>query len=173
MDSTSRPGKSHQDPNPLTRLLRETEGSHGTFDINNSRPGSPFIVPATSGLEPTDSILGGRLGPSLLKRATATAELAEGAGVKRPWLMYLSYYIPCIAWIGRYRWNYFIGDLVAGGWYPLPWHRASRVANIGIVTMASFYIPMALSLSANLAHLPPIHGLYAFAIQPLVWIPPP
>lgn len=34
--------------------------------------------------------------------------------------------------------------------------------------MASFYIPMALSLSANLAHLPPIHGLYAFAIQPLV-----
>lgn len=35
--------------------------------------------------------------------------------------------------------------------------------------MASFYIPMALSLSANLAHLPPIHGLYAFAIQPLVY----
>lgn len=39
----------------------------------------------------------------------------------------------------------------------------------GIVTMASFYIPMALSLSANLAHLPPIHGLYSFAIQPLVY----
>ena len=38
----------------------------------------------------------------------------------------------------------------------------------GIVTMASFYIPIALSLSANLAHLPPIHGLYAFAVQPLV-----
>lgn len=37
-----------------------------------------------------------------------------------------------------------------------------------VVTMASFYIPMALSLSANLAHLPPIHGLYSFAIQPLV-----
>ena len=36
------------------------------------------------------------------------------------------------------------------------------------MTMASFYIPMALSLSANLANLPPIHGLYAFAIQPLV-----
>lgn len=28
---------------------------------------------------------------------------------------------------------------------------------------------MALSLSANLAHLPPIHGLYSFAIQPLVY----
>lgn len=37
--------------------------------------------------------------------------------------------------------------------------------------MASFYIPMALSLSANLAHLPPIHGLYSFAIQPLVHSP--
>ena len=35
--------------------------------------------------------------------------------------------------------------------------------------MASFYIPMALSLSANLAHLTPIHGLYAFAVQPLVY----
>jgi high affinity sulfate transporter 1 len=35
--------------------------------------------------------------------------------------------------------------------------------------MASFYIPMALSLSANLAHLPAIHGLYAFAVQPLVY----
>ena len=35
--------------------------------------------------------------------------------------------------------------------------------------MASFYIPMALSLSANLARLPPINGLYAFAIQPLVY----
>lgn len=35
--------------------------------------------------------------------------------------------------------------------------------------MASIYIPMALSLSANLAHLPPIHGLYAFAVQPIVY----
>lgn len=28
---------------------------------------------------------------------------------------------------------------------------------------------MALSLSANLAHLPPIHGLYAFAVQPIIY----
>jgi MFS superfamily sulfate permease-like transporter len=45
-------------------------------------------------------------------------------------------------------------------------------AEIGLtvaVTMASFYIPMALSLSANLAHLPPIYGLYGFAVQPLVY----
>ena len=35
--------------------------------------------------------------------------------------------------------------------------------------MASIYIPMALSLSANLAHLPAIHGLYGFAIQPLIY----
>jgi MFS superfamily sulfate permease-like transporter len=35
--------------------------------------------------------------------------------------------------------------------------------------MASFYIPMSLSYASNLAHLPPIHGLYAFAINPLIY----
>lgn len=35
--------------------------------------------------------------------------------------------------------------------------------------MASFYLPMALSLAANLAHVPPIHGLYAFVFNPLVY----
>lgn len=35
--------------------------------------------------------------------------------------------------------------------------------------MASFYIPMSLSYASNLAHLPPIHGLYSFAINPLIY----
>ncbi|PWW73953.1 hypothetical protein C7212DRAFT_283826 [Tuber magnatum] len=157
MSSPNRHGRSHHnDPNPLTRLLRDSEGTpdHGTFtsqDFRDSRPGSPRVIPVTTGSEPPDlrSGLSGR--GTFLKRATATAELAENAGVKRPWLMYMSYYIPCIGWVGRYKWSFLLGDVVAG------------------VTMASFYIPMALSLSANLAHLPPIHGLYGFAIQPLVY----
>lgn len=37
------------------------------------------------------------------------------------------------------------------------------------LTIASFYIPMALSLSSNLAHAPPINGLYAFVINPFVY----
>lgn len=37
------------------------------------------------------------------------------------------------------------------------------------MTIASFYIPMALSLSSNLAHAPPINGLYAFVFNPLMY----
>lgn len=35
--------------------------------------------------------------------------------------------------------------------------------------MASFYIPMALSLASNLAHIPPINGLYTFFFNCLVY----
>lgn len=37
------------------------------------------------------------------------------------------------------------------------------------LTIASFYIPMALSLSSNLAHAPPINGLYSFVINPFFY----
>lgn len=40
---------------------------------------------------------------------------------------------------------------------------------IAALTMASFYIPMSLSLAANLAHVPAINGLYTFAINPLIY----
>lgn len=125
MSSPSRPERPHRhDADPLTRLLRDSEGSadHGTFTsqhFRDSRPGSPRVVPTTTGPEPTDSIRLGLSRPAtFLKRATATAELAENAGVKRPWLMYMSYYIPCIGWIGRYKWSYLLGDVVAGGLFP-------------------------------------------------------
>lgn len=35
--------------------------------------------------------------------------------------------------------------------------------------MASFYLPMSLSYAANLGHIPPINGLYAFAFNPFVY----
>lgn len=35
--------------------------------------------------------------------------------------------------------------------------------------MASIYIPMALSLSSNLAHAPPINGLYSFVFCPFIY----
>lgn len=51
----------------------------------------------------------------------------------------------------QYRWSWLRGDLISA------------------ITMASFYLPMALSLASNLAHVPPIHGLYAFVFNPLVY----
>ena len=64
---------------------------------------------------------------------------------------YLLYYIPFTNWIRQYKWSYLEGDLVAA------------------LTMASFYIPMSLSLASNLAHVPPINGLYSFVFNPLIY----
>jgi hypothetical protein len=57
--------------------------------------------------------------------------------------------VPLLAWIPQYRWRHLQGDLIAA------------------ITMASFYIPMALSLASNLAHVPPINGLYSFVFNPV------
>ncbi|KAK6507746.1 hypothetical protein TWF481_006168 [Arthrobotrys musiformis] len=80
-----------------------------------------------------------------------TSELARQSGVRHPRLMYMSYYIPAIKWIPHYDLKYLAGDVIAG------------------ITMASIYIPMALSLASNLAHVPPVQGLYSFAIVPVVY----
>lgn len=78
-------------------------------------------------------------------------QLAEQAGFRDTPLMYLSYYIPFLNWIRQYKLSYAKGDFVAA------------------CTLASIYMPMALSLAANLAHVPPIHGLYAFVFNPLIY----
>lgn len=64
---------------------------------------------------------------------------------------YLQYYFPFLKWIKQYRWDFLQGDLVAA------------------LTMASFYIPMALSYASNLGHMPPINGLYSFALNPFMY----
>ncbi|KAJ5647932.1 hypothetical protein N7490_004304 [Penicillium lividum] len=65
--------------------------------------------------------------------------------------LYISYYIPFFNWIGQYRWSFLRGDLISA------------------LTISSVYIPMALSLASNLAHAPPVNGLYSFVIHPLVY----
>ncbi|KAJ5989514.1 hypothetical protein N7481_004724 [Penicillium waksmanii] len=65
--------------------------------------------------------------------------------------LYISYYIPFFNWIGQYRWEFLRGDLIAA------------------ITVSSIYIPMALSLASNLAHAPPVNGLYSFVIHPFVY----
>ena len=64
---------------------------------------------------------------------------------------YMSYYIPFFNWITQYRLSFIRGDLIAA------------------MTVASIYIPMALSLSENLAHAPPVNGLYAFVFHPFIY----
>ncbi|KAH8694984.1 putative sulfate transporter [Talaromyces proteolyticus] len=80
-----------------------------------------------------------------------TPMLTAQIGAKRRRRMYLYYYIPFLNWVAQYRWDFFRGDLIAA------------------LTIASFYIPMALSLSSNLAHAPPINGLYSFVVNPLIY----
>lgn len=64
---------------------------------------------------------------------------------------YFTYYIPFLAWVRQYKWVHLQGDLVAA------------------LTMASFYLPMALSYASNLAHVPPISGLYSFVFNPIIY----
>lgn len=64
---------------------------------------------------------------------------------------YLSYYLPVMVWAREYSWSYFKGDF------------------IGALTVAGMYIPMALSLADNLAHVPPLNGLYSFVFNPLIY----
>ncbi len=51
----------------------------------------------------------------------------------------------------QYKLSYLQGDIVAA------------------ITMASFYLPMALSLAANLAHVSPLNGLYSFVFNPFIY----
>ncbi|KAL3482263.1 sulfate transporter family-domain-containing protein [Aspergillus californicus] len=70
--------------------------------------------------------------------------------VKNSKSLYISYYIPFFNWITQYHLSYLRGDFSAA------------------LTVASIYIPMGLSLS-NIAHAPPINGLYSFVIQPFIY----
>ncbi|KKA29414.1 hypothetical protein TD95_004606 [Thielaviopsis punctulata] len=54
-------------------------------------------------------------------------------------------------WLRQYKASYLSGDITSA------------------LTMATIYIPMALSLSSNLAHLPAINGLYSFFFGPLIY----
>jgi hypothetical protein len=85
------------------------------------------------------------------KKMSTTSYLAERHGIKNTTSMYFTYYIPFLAWTRQYRWRHLQGDLIAA------------------ITMASFYIPMALSLASNLAHVPPINGLYSFVFNPIIY----
>ncbi|KIW25697.1 uncharacterized protein PV07_08858 [Cladophialophora immunda] len=128
----------------------ESEGSTnlsfgGRYADDMAADGSPR--------DPVRGILGEAVTDTLApsKSLSTTRWLAERHGIKSHRYMYFSYYFPFVKWVGQYRWSWFQGDLVAA------------------LTMASFYIPMSLSYAANLAHIPPINGLYSFVFNPLIY----
>lgn len=85
------------------------------------------------------------------KKMSTSSALAAKAGIRDTTAMYASYYIPSLAWMTQLDYGLLRHDLIAA------------------LTVASFYLPMALSLADNLAHVPAIHGLYAFLFCPLVY----
>ncbi|KAK8051479.1 sulfate transporter 4.1 [Apiospora rasikravindrae] len=167
----SRPGpsspKSPDESTETTSLLHEHAHpgpcSHGTF---SPRAGSPM----GSSYKTTDTDTGSLAGSEQdgdraariswkralsakvkSKKMTSSGALAEQHGFKDSPLMYLSYYVPCLIWMRQYNWTWLKGDLTAA------------------ITIASMYLPMALSYADNLAHVPPINGLYAFVFNPLIY----
>jgi hypothetical protein len=163
-----------KEPTPRTRLLGNDDatGSEGTtsprglgrYRHYGSFAGSIRSVDSFGGTYPgiletivgdtpsaTSPLLGGAGQHKNGKKKSTTRWLAERHGVKTTRMMYFQYYIPIFNWTRQYKWRYLKGDLVAA------------------ITMASFYIPMALSYASNLAHVPPVHGLYSFALNPLIY----
>lgn len=80
-----------------------------------------------------------------------SSELAERHGVDDNAFMYLSYYLPALIWMRQYKLSYIKGDFIAA------------------LTIAGMYLPMALSLADNLAHVPAINALYSFVFNPFCY----
>lgn len=64
---------------------------------------------------------------------------------KFDWYAYVAYYLPILRWLPLYSRANFLGDFLAG------------------VSLASFQIPLVMSLATSLAKLPPLVGLYSAA----------
>lgn len=177
------PSGTHEAANESTSLLRDWrervhEGpcNHGTFSPRPGTPSSSILDPICldAGESPRgepeigsstvpiigpvlDHIVGGAnwkqrwVKRMRSKKINNSHALAEEAGLQDSMTMYLSYYVPFLIWMRQYKSQYLKGDLIAA------------------ITMASFYLPMALSLADNLAHVPPINGLYAFVFNPIIY----
>ncbi|KAJ6166984.1 hypothetical protein N7470_002431 [Penicillium chermesinum] len=163
------------EPDVRTRLLESYERSdpvcgerrcsHGTFSPRIETAETPTYLGFTTSNNNHGNYEGGNTGASsnsfggngrpgsdpgsehLSQMKASLSALSMNESKK----LYISYYIPFFNWISQYRWSYLRGDFVAS------------------LTIASIYIPMALSLAANLAHAPPINGLYSFVIHPFIY----
>ncbi|EEY22469.1 sulfate transporter 4.1 [Verticillium alfalfae VaMs.102] len=147
--------------------INEGHGGHGTFSPRPSSPVTSFnsyendTASNASQRGGLDKVINSITGSedwrkswhkSVMSRSITNSDrLAAEAGFKANTRMYLSYYFPFLQWMPQYKWSYLKGDFVAS------------------LTVASVYLPMVLSLAENLAHVPPINGLYAYVINPLIY----
>ncbi|KAL4897340.1 sulfate transporter family-domain-containing protein [Aspergillus ambiguus] len=157
-------------PHDRTRLLDSYDGqepacglkdscNHGTFTPQVEQEGTPQwgegAMRQLEGLQFGDGHHGRqRSGGSSYVQGPENMRSMESSSVisvSNRKSQYISYYIPFFNWITQYRWSWLRGDLIAA------------------ITVSSIYIPMALSLSSNLAHAPAINGLYSFVIHPFVY----
>ena len=122
-----------------------SEIAYGSPSPAESADGSSSYPPRSLVYRVTEGLLG------KASKQNKAHLLARRHGLENEKWLYLQYYIPSINWIRQYRLSYLEGDLTAA------------------LTMASFYIPMALSLASNLGHIPPINGLYTFVFNPLIY----
>ncbi|KAH7385302.1 sulfate transporter family-domain-containing protein [Phaeosphaeria sp. MPI-PUGE-AT-0046c] len=145
---SQRPG-AHRNYGSFAGSIHSDNSFGGAFPIQHDgiEEDAPDATHALLG----DAVAEGVLNTGNGQKKSTTRWLAERHGVKNQRMMYLQYYIPILNWTQQYKWKYLKGDLVAA------------------ITMASFYIPMALSYASNLAHVPPVHGLYSFALNPLIY----
>lgn len=67
------------------------------------------------------------------------------------WYAYIAYYLPVLRWLPQYSRNSLAGDALAG------------------VSLASFQIPLVMSLATSLAKLPPLVGLYSAATAAMIY----
>ncbi|KAK2741148.1 hypothetical protein FQN57_005750 [Myotisia sp. PD_48] len=138
-------------PGPSSSQSREHSTNRTARDIENTRRGiNGGSQSPTRRYQECDGILSAPLDAADAGRS-ATKQLADIHGVKNRKIMYLAYYVPFFNWVTQYRWRYLRGDILSA------------------ITVASIYIPMALSLASNVAHLPAINGLYAFIFHPLAY----
>ena len=64
----------------------------------------------------------------------------------------LPYYLPILSWLDKYSLQYFLGDFMGG------------------LSLIFYQLPLSLSFSASLAHVPVLCGLNSLAIAPLVYL---
>ncbi|KAK8128152.1 Sulfate permease [Apiospora sp. TS-2023a] len=151
----SRPGpsspKSPDESTETTSLLHEQSPMGSSYKTTDTETGS--IVGSEQESDRAARITWKRALSAKVKskKMTSSRALAEQHGFKDSPLMYLSYYVPCLIWMRQYNWTWLKGDLTAA------------------ITIASMYLPMALSYADNLAHVPPINGLYAFVFNPFIY----
>ncbi|KAL4907935.1 hypothetical protein BDW74DRAFT_148261 [Aspergillus multicolor] len=145
-----------------TPLLRSYDRREPPCGMGDSCDHGTFTPRVESDDWRINTVPGSRVERSRMGNTSAsTAPSVQGAenmptgastplNVKHSRSLYISYYIPFFNWISQYQLSYLRGDISAA------------------LTVASIYIPMGLSLS-NIAHAPPINGLYSFVLQPFIY----